>query len=81
VPLHPGDVLFLASDGVTEARNARGALYPLLERLPRLAGQDAAGQDPAGPAGHVLADLLAHCGKTSDDVTMLALAPCPPEGH
>jgi serine phosphatase RsbU (regulator of sigma subunit) len=81
VPLHPGDVLFLASDGVTEARNARGAFYPLLERLPRLAGQDAAGQDPAGLAGQVLADLLAHCGKIRDDVTMLALAPCPPEGH
>jgi serine phosphatase RsbU (regulator of sigma subunit) len=76
VPLHPGDVLFLASDGVTEARNSHGAFYPLLERLPRLADRD-----PAGLADHVLADLLAHCGNIRDDVTMLALAPCPPQGR
>ncbi|MEU5092444.1 PP2C family protein-serine/threonine phosphatase [Streptomyces sp. NPDC021356] len=72
--LRPGDVLFLASDGVTEARNAEGTFYPLLDRLPRLADHE-----PAVLADHVLADLLAHCGTIRDDVTMLVLTPCPPE--
>ncbi|MCE7553027.1 PP2C family protein-serine/threonine phosphatase [Streptomyces thermodiastaticus] len=75
VVLRPGDVLFLASDGVFEARDAHGAFYPLLQRLPRLAGED-----PAGVAGRVLADVLAHCGTVRDDVTMLVLTPCPPDG-
>ncbi|WP_078883791.1 PP2C family protein-serine/threonine phosphatase [Streptomyces sp. NRRL S-340] len=71
-PLRPGDVLFLASDGVTEARNGDGAFYPLLDRLPRLADGD-----PAVLAERVLADLLTHCGTIRDDVTMLVLTPCP----
>ncbi|MGW4043898.1 PP2C family protein-serine/threonine phosphatase [Streptomyces sp. NPDC004721] len=76
LPLRRGDVLFLASDGVTEARDAAGEFYPLLDRLPRLAAVD-----PAELADHVMADLLAHCGTLSDDVTMLVLAPHPPEGR
>ncbi|MGX4694176.1 PP2C family protein-serine/threonine phosphatase [Streptomyces sp. JNUCC 63] len=76
VPLRPGDVLFLASDGVTEARDSHGAFYPLLDRLPRLAALD-----PVVLADHVLADLLAYCGTVSDDVTMLVLTPRPPEGR
>ncbi|WP_306189090.1 MULTISPECIES: PP2C family protein-serine/threonine phosphatase [unclassified Streptomyces] len=74
LPLRPGDMLFLASDGVTEARDAHGAFYPLLDRLPGLADRD-----PAVLAGHVLADLLAHSGTLRDDVTMLVLTPCPPD--
>jgi serine phosphatase RsbU (regulator of sigma subunit) len=74
VPLRPGDVLFLASDGVTEARDSHGVFYPLLDRLPRLADLD-----PAVLADHVLADLLAYCGTVGDDVTMLVLTPRPPE--
>ncbi|MFF9408473.1 PP2C family protein-serine/threonine phosphatase [Streptomyces anandii] len=73
--LRPGDVLFLASDGVTEARDKSGAFYPLLDRLPRLADID-----PEVLADHVLADLLAHCGTVRDDVTMLVLAPAGPDG-
>lgn len=72
--LRPGDMLFLASDGVTEARDAHGAFYPLLDRLPGLADRD-----PAVLAGHVLADLLAHSGTLDDDVTMLVLTTCPPD--
>lgn len=75
VLLRPGDVLFLSSDGVTEARDARGAFYPLLDRLPRLADAD-----PAVLADRVLADVLAHSGTVRDDVTMLVLAPRPPDG-
>ncbi|MFF8595121.1 PP2C family protein-serine/threonine phosphatase [Streptomyces sp. NPDC015220] len=76
VLLRRDDVLFLASDGVTEARDAQGAFYPLLDRLPRIADHD-----PAALADRVLADLLAHCGTVRDDVTMLVLTPCPPNGR
>ncbi|MEU6406551.1 PP2C family protein-serine/threonine phosphatase [Streptomyces sp. NPDC046985] len=75
VLLQPGDALFLASDGVSEARDARGAFYPLLDRLPLLGGAG----DPAALAQRVLADLLACCGNVQDDVTMLILTPCPPD--
>ncbi|MDF3302891.1 PP2C family protein-serine/threonine phosphatase [Streptomyces tropicalis] len=73
VLLRPGDALFLSSDGVTEARDSRGAFYPLLDRLPRLADPD-----PDVLARRVLTDLLAHCGTVRDDVTMLVLTPSAP---
>ncbi|MER6985122.1 PP2C family protein-serine/threonine phosphatase, partial [Streptomyces carpinensis] len=74
LPLRPGDMLFLASDGVTEARDSHGTFYPLLDRLPGLADHD-----PAVLADRVLTDLLAHSGVVRDDVTMLVLTPCPPD--
>ncbi|MGV9255658.1 PP2C family protein-serine/threonine phosphatase [Streptomyces sp. NPDC003697] len=70
--LRDGDVLFLSSDGVSEARDADGTFYPLLERLPRFTGLA-----PAALAEHVLSDVLAHCGTVRDDVTMLVLTPRP----
>ncbi|MET9765503.1 PP2C family protein-serine/threonine phosphatase [Streptomyces sp. NPDC006372] len=72
VRLRAGDRLFLASDGVTEARDAEGAFYPLMERLPGLADGD-----PGALAGRVWSDLLRHCPDVRDDVTMLVLAPGP----
>ncbi|GAB2871599.1 PP2C family protein-serine/threonine phosphatase [Streptomyces deserti] len=75
VRLRPGDRLFLASDGVTEARDGAGAFYPLAERL---AGR--AEEDPAALAEHVWADLVRYCPDVRDDVTMLVLAPGPGPG-
>ncbi|GGS90294.1 PP2C family protein-serine/threonine phosphatase [Streptomyces violaceus] len=75
VRLRAGDRLFLASDGVTEARDADGAFYPLAERLPGFAEED-----PAALAERVWADLVRHCPDVRDDVTMLVLAPCPQSG-
>ncbi|CAL9339311.1 hypothetical protein SUDANB70_00242 [Streptomyces sp. enrichment culture] len=75
VRLRHGDRLFLASDGVFEARDAQGAFYPLAERLTRFADGD-----PAGLAGRVWADLLRHSPDVDDDVTMLVLAPVLPGG-
>lgn len=71
VPLRAGDRLFLASDGVSEARGADGAFYPLLDRLTGFADDD-----PAVMVRHVWRDLTGYCGKTvQDDVTMLVLSP------
>ncbi|CAL9650016.1 hypothetical protein SUDANB108_06614 [Streptomyces sp. enrichment culture] len=73
--LRAGDRLFLASDGVTEARDADGTFYPLAERLPGLTAVE-----PAALAERVWSDLVRHCPDVRDDVTMLVLAPCPRPG-
>ncbi|MEU9170404.1 PP2C family protein-serine/threonine phosphatase [Streptomyces sp. NPDC048420] len=72
VPLHPGDLLFLASDGVWEARDAAGTFYPLLERITEFAD----GHPPL--AERVWADLVHYAPELQDDVTMLVLAPGEP---
>jgi serine phosphatase RsbU (regulator of sigma subunit) len=69
VPLRAGDRLFLASDGVSEARGADGAFYPLLDRLTGFADDD-----PAVMVRHVWRDLRGY-GTVLDDVTMLVLSP------
>ncbi|SEP76689.1 Stage II sporulation protein E (SpoIIE) [Streptomyces sp. yr375] len=74
--LRPGDRLFLASDGVSEARDANGDFYPLLDRLPALAADT--DTDLATLADRVWTDVLRHCPAVRDDVTMLVLAPAPP---
>ncbi|MFG3102040.1 PP2C family protein-serine/threonine phosphatase [Streptomyces sp. NPDC048182] len=72
--LRPGDRLFLASDGVVEARDADGAFYPLCERLAALA-QEGDPADGAGLAERLWADLVRFCPDVEDDVTMLVLTP------
>lgn len=76
VPLLPGDRLFLASDGVWEARDTTGAFYPFADRLAGLA--DDADADVL--TERVWADLLRHCGEVRDDVTMLVLTPVTADG-
>ncbi|MET9714044.1 PP2C family protein-serine/threonine phosphatase [Streptomyces rochei] len=74
VTLRPGDRLFLASDGVVEARGAGGAFYPLAERLAVLAAGEARDDTLLE---RVRADLLGFCPDVEDDVTMLVLTPSP----
>ncbi|MFJ9708911.1 PP2C family protein-serine/threonine phosphatase [Streptomyces sp. NPDC101234] len=69
VELGRGDRLFLASDGVWEARDGSGGFYPLPERLAEFSGADA-----AALAELVWADLSGHF-EVRDDATMLVLAP------
>lgn len=76
VSLHAGDRLFLASDGVVEARNDGGVFFPLADRLTALAGED-----PAVLAERVWAELVRFCPAVQDDVTMLVLTPSPPAGR
>jgi serine phosphatase RsbU (regulator of sigma subunit) len=75
----PCDSLLMYTDGVTEARDARGRLYPLAERAAALASQQPARQRNCRPAADgpallktIQADLLRHAGGTlADDATML----------
>ncbi|MFB0614474.1 PP2C family protein-serine/threonine phosphatase [Streptomyces sp. AGS-58] len=73
VALGPGDRLFLASDGVWEARDATGTFYPLPERLAALARTPS-----AELPGAVWADLARRRYEVRDDATMLVLSPGPP---
>lgn len=70
VALGPGDRLFLASDGVWEARDGTGAFYPLPERLAALSGVPS-----AELPGTVWADMARRRYAIRDDVTMLVLMP------
>jgi serine phosphatase RsbU (regulator of sigma subunit) len=81
-PFAPGDVLLLYTDGVTEARDARGTFYPLAQRAAAWAG--------LGPT-HLLASIEADLREyvppdaLADDMAMVALrreGPDPPgRGH
>ncbi|WP_327735122.1 serine/threonine-protein phosphatase [Streptomyces nojiriensis] len=67
--VRPGDQLLLHTDGVTEARDAKGHFYPLAARVPVLA------RDPAGLVGAVWRDLAAFTkGGPNDDVALLLLS-------
>lgn len=75
VPLLPGDVLVLCTDGVIEARSPRdNSFYPLAERVgPLVAG---ASYDLDDAVERVYSDLLEHAGGSlTDDVILLLLAP------
>ncbi|MBY8344489.1 serine/threonine-protein phosphatase [Streptomyces spinosirectus] len=74
--LEPGHSLFLASDGVSEGRDAVGTFYPLTDRLAALADTD-----PAVLADRVWADLVRYCPAVVDDVTMLVLTPASPDAR
>ncbi|WP_406439671.1 serine/threonine-protein phosphatase [Streptomyces sp. NBC_01613] len=76
LPLEPGHSLFLASDGVSEARDVSGTFYPLTDRLATLADDD-----PAVLADRVWADLVRYCPAVDDDVTMLVLTPASPDAR
>lgn len=77
--LAPGASLLLYTDGVTEARDGQGRLYPLPERAAALASQQPArrpafrhAEDRLTLLQAIQADLLRHTGGTlADDTTML----------
>jgi stage II sporulation SpoE-like protein len=89
--LRPHEQLLLYTDGVTEARDATRAFYPLPERVSALAGKAAASRaagksvlKPASDASAgpglldlVRADLLKHVGAPLDDDAALLLVRAP----
>ncbi|WP_030786898.1 PP2C family protein-serine/threonine phosphatase [Streptomyces sp. NRRL S-920] len=82
VPLLAGDRLLGLTDGVSEARDASGAFYPLAERLTEMVKADPAVlDDPAGLTERVWADVVRHAGTVRDDVTMMVFAPGPCENE
>ncbi|MET8568309.1 PP2C family protein-serine/threonine phosphatase [Streptomyces sp. NPDC004783] len=81
--LEADDVLLLHTDGLIEARDARGVFYPLADRA-------AAWTDESPPAliRRLRTDLLAHVGgRLADDAAVIALQrtngrfPSEPDGH
>ncbi|MFJ4847113.1 MULTISPECIES: PP2C family protein-serine/threonine phosphatase [unclassified Streptomyces] len=69
-PFVRGDQLLLYTDGLTEARDAQGGFYPLLERA---AGLTCSG-GPATLVQAVTRDLLGHAhGPLGDDMAVVAL--------
>ncbi|MCP3817459.1 serine/threonine-protein phosphatase [Streptomyces sp. A3M-1-3] len=73
VRLEPGDRVLVHTDGVTEARDAAGAFYPLEERLPVLSAEFET--DPAALATALWRDLSRFAGAVADDVALLVLSP------
>ncbi|MEI5100147.1 PP2C family protein-serine/threonine phosphatase [Streptomyces sp. PmtG] len=72
VALRPGDWLLTVTDGVTEARDATGAFYPLAERLPALFGAEH--DDPAALTDAIWTDVVRFSGGVRDDVALLVFA-------
>ncbi|MEV0324442.1 PP2C family protein-serine/threonine phosphatase [Streptomyces sp. NPDC050658] len=72
VGLKPGDRLLAVTDGVTEARDASGAFYPLAERLSSFPVE--VWDDPALLTSAVWRDLVRFSGGVRDDVALLAFA-------
>ncbi|OIK04874.1 protein phosphatase [Streptomyces monashensis] len=65
----PGDTLLLYTDGVVEARDARGLFYPLTDRAARWTEDR-----PEALMHHVRRDLLTHVGgRLDDDAALIAV--------
>ncbi|MEU7579234.1 PP2C family protein-serine/threonine phosphatase [Streptomyces sp. NPDC041068] len=81
VPLLAGDLLLALTDGVSEARDASGAFYPLPERLSALAKADTSLlDDPVELTARIWQDVKRHAGRVRDDVTMMVFVRDPGPG-
>lgn len=76
VPLLPGDLIVLVSDGVVEARSASGEMYGF-DRLGELLVAVADAVHPAAITRAVLADVRAFVGDAEqhDDMTLVVIRP------
>jgi len=72
--MEPGETLCLITDGVTEARNARGELYGRHRLEDVLAGLDP-GADPVAVGEAIRASVAAFAGGVApvDDIAILVL--------
>ncbi|GAA2453711.1 hypothetical protein GCM10010191_85550 [Actinomadura vinacea] len=74
VPFAPGDLLLICTNGVTQARDAQGAAFPLAERL-----AERAGADPDTIVDTLGAELLQHVSGLLDDEAGVLLLRCETE--
>ncbi|MET7744872.1 SpoIIE family protein phosphatase [Streptomyces sp. NPDC005385] len=68
VPLRPGTVLLLCTDGLSEARSASGDFYPLLPRL-----SDIPLDDLPDLLGSLVADAQQRTLRLTDDIALIAI--------
>lgn len=74
VPLVPGETLLLVTDGVTEARDADGVFFPLLDRVTRALTEDPRTAELGHLVEVVRDGTLRHCGgHLADDTTIFAV--------
>ena len=73
VQLHSGDMLIMVSDGILEARDARGVEYGLTRLSRRIRTARGAAEDVVKA---ILADIDSHAGEQAqgDDMTIVAMA-------
>ena len=77
VPLAPGDLLVLATDGLTEARDPAGGFVPAERLREWIVGTDA--PSPQRFVDGLLAALTRYArGRTGDDLALLAVSPLGP---
>jgi serine phosphatase RsbU (regulator of sigma subunit) len=72
----PGEMLLLYTDGVTEARDPQGRLYPLAERIGRIPGRRRLGRRSA-LLERLHEDLLRHAAAPLDDDAAMVLIQAP----
>jgi sigma-B regulation protein RsbU (phosphoserine phosphatase) len=75
--LHPGDVMVLYTDGVTEAMNGRREQFGMDRLCAELAQVHAAGVDEI--RDHLLRAVMQWTAKQEDDVTVMVLRRQPVE--
>ncbi|WP_157871629.1 SpoIIE family protein phosphatase, partial [Streptomyces aurantiacus] len=79
VPLDPDETLLLVTDGVTEARGAGGAFFPLHEHVARAVLADPALTQPRRLVELVREGTLRHStDRLGDDTTIFAVRPVRP---
>jgi serine phosphatase RsbU (regulator of sigma subunit) len=76
MPFRPGDTLLLYTDGVTEARDPAGELYPLIDRVAGIGGRHRHGRR-RNLLGRLHEDLLRHVGAPLDDDAAMVLIQAP----
>ncbi|MFI9625932.1 PP2C family protein-serine/threonine phosphatase [Streptomyces sp. NPDC052042] len=72
-PLRTGEVVLLYTDGVSEARNTEGELYPLAERLAGRFGDGCGTPDPSALVSFLRADTEQWSTGAADDRAAIAL--------
>lgn len=72
-PLRTGEVILLYTDGVSEARNAGGEFYPVMDRLADQFCDGNRAPEPEALVAFLRADTDKWCSGTKDDRAVIAL--------